>query len=868
MQLSVNNVSVANVEPFLGDTLFKTKNLTATINLMSVISGDQYEIRKILLDAPVIRASIRKDGTASYDIAKIASSPDTVAAPADTSGPLKFKMSLKSLEIRNALIQYTDEQGNMSAGLDSFNFSLSGDFSQDNFELQNEISIGALNFTMDNIPYLKNVRTNLRSTMDADMPGMKFTMKENEVSLNELDFGITGWFAMLEKGYDMDLSFKCLQSEFKNFLSLVPGIYTKDFASVKSSGSLSFDGYAKGKFLNDKLPSFGLGLKINNAMFQYPSLPKAVNNIFVDLSIENASGDPDATVTDLNRFHMEMAGNPVDMVMHIVTPVSDPGIQGQVLGKIDLASLKDVVPVEQKDALNGKIDADVKLNGKYSSIEQQKYEEFDAKGSVNVSEMKYASDGLPGMHVKTMSLEFSPRFVALNGFDAVMGRSDFKASGRIENFMQYFFKDSLLKGTFDLRSGLTDLNEFMSTDSSAAASTDTSILSVIEVPGNIDFVLNSTISQLNYDQLTMKDVKGEVVVRDSKVILNNLFMNLLGGSMKMNGDYSTLDPRSPKVKMTLNVKDFDIPQTYKYFNTVQKLAPIAQYTNGRFSTDISYTSSLDQHMTPVLNTLEGSGKLRTSKVTVSNFEPLNKLAEALGGFDKFKKADFSDMDIAYAFKDGKVTYDKFPFKSGSVSGDVEGTTGFDQTINYKMSFEVPTKDMPAGAQQMVSGMLSKANMLGANAKMPEKVKLNALFGGTVKDPKVQTDVKEIAGNVVEDVKTQLLDTGKKIVEEKIQEIKKDLTAEKEKIMKDAQVAANEIKEQAAKSAAGVKAEGYAKAEELEKSAKNPIEKITAKKAADQMRKTTDEKCNKIVEEGNKKADKVMEDARTRADALK
>ena len=92
---------------------------------MSVISGDQYEIRKVLLDCPVIKATVLKNGKASYDIVKASNDTSATTSPSDTSGPFKFKMSLKSLEIKNAKIIYDDAAGNMSAALDSFNFSLS-----------------------------------------------------------------------------------------------------------------------------------------------------------------------------------------------------------------------------------------------------------------------------------------------------------------------------------------------------------------------------------------------------------------------------------------------------------------------------------------------------------------------------------------------------------------------------------------------------------------------------------------------------------------------------------------------------------------------------------------------------------------------
>ena len=117
--------------------------------------------------------------------------------------------------------------------------------------------------------------------------------------------------------------FAAKQTEFKSILSLIPSVYSKDFASVKTEGKLKLDGLAKGTMHSEKdstkntYPSFEINLGIINAMFKYPSLPKSVNNINVDIHVENKKDYLDATVIDVNKFHIEMAGNPIDLAAHI-----------------------------------------------------------------------------------------------------------------------------------------------------------------------------------------------------------------------------------------------------------------------------------------------------------------------------------------------------------------------------------------------------------------------------------------------------------------------------------------------------------------------------------------------------------------------
>lgn len=863
--LSIDKVSVANIGEFEGDTLLSVKNLSATVDLMSVIKGDQYKIRSVSLDNPRIHAIVLSNGKANWDITK----PDSSATATTSSEPTKFKMNLKKLEIKNAHIIYDDASLGMYSALENFNYTMSGDFTEDNFTMENDATIDALTVKYGGIAYMNKVKTVLKANLEADMPNFKFTFKDNEISLNELSLGIDGFFAMPKEDMDMDIKFKANQTEFKNILSLVPAVYTKDFSTVKTAGKFGLDGFVKGTYNDKKMPAFAANIKVDDAMFQYPSLPKAVNDISIDVAVKNADGEPDHTITDIKKFHMEMAGNPVDIAMHIETPVSDPNIAGTIMGKLNLASMKDIVPMEGSD-LNGTVTADVKLKGRMSSIEKEKYDEFDADGTIIIMDMNYKSKDLPqGMNIKSMTMNFSPQFVELRGFDSKIGKSDIQANGMIENILQYVFKDSMLQGTFSVKSSVMDLNEFMSEEEGAStATTDTSSLSIIEVPKNIDFILNSSITKLIYDNIEISNMAGSIIVRDSKVMMNNLKMNLMNGSMVMSGTYSTVNPKVPAVDFDMNISDFDIPMTFKYFNTVQSLAPVAKYATGKFSTQLKYTSTLDATMMPDMKTMNGDGKMQTKNVVVAGFEPLNKLADALGGMDKFKKAEFSNLDISYHIKDGKISTDEFPFKSGSVLGNIFGSTALDQTIDYTMKMEIPTADMPAGAKAFVTKQMSAVNALGTNFKLPEKVKIDALFGGTATNPTVKTSMKDMAGNVKEQVKEQV----KEVVEQKINEVKEDVSKkieeQKKKLIADAEAQAQKLRDEAKKSADDVRKNGNAEADKLQNKGANFIEKAANKKLAEKMKKETEDKAKNIESEGNKKADDIVKSAKEQADKLK
>ena len=68
LTVSINKLNIINKEPFEGDTLVSLDEFQASLNLISIITGDRVEVISIQLVRPDIKARILKDGRANWDI--------------------------------------------------------------------------------------------------------------------------------------------------------------------------------------------------------------------------------------------------------------------------------------------------------------------------------------------------------------------------------------------------------------------------------------------------------------------------------------------------------------------------------------------------------------------------------------------------------------------------------------------------------------------------------------------------------------------------------------------------------------------------------------------------------------------------------
>ncbi|MCD4789582.1 MAG: hypothetical protein K8R37_06230 [Bacteroidales bacterium] len=888
--LSLKGLTAVGIDEFEKDTLANIQTIDITIGLFSVIGGDNYEIKRIRIIQPDILVKVLEDGKANYDIAvqtEEEKEPE-VTTEAEESA---FAITLKRLEITDANIIYADASQSMTLKIIGLNHILMGNLSEDFTTLRTNTTIDKLTFNYDGINYLNNARLKYKANIDADLKNEIYTIKKNELRLNELYLNFDGSVSMINDDINMVLTFNAPKTEFKHLLSLVPAIYAKDFENIETKGSLSLDGNVKGIYNENSLPSFNLNLTVDNAMFKYPDLPKAVTDINVQVKIANKGGDADNTIIDISKFQLKLGNNPVDISMLIKTPVSDPEIDGKIKGKLDLASVKDYYPLDKGEELSGTFLTDITLQGKMSSIENEQYEDFTAIGSMLVKGLKYKSGYVnEPIEISNAQLNFSPQYLDLVSFKSKIGKNDFNAKGKLENYMAYVFKDGKLKGELETTSKYFNVSALMPEEEEIAGSpeisSDSVSMSVIEVPANIEFYMDTKFDKLIYDNIEMETVSGQLEVKDKRVVLKNLRMNLLKGTMRVNGTYSTVIPENPAIDLNLDINQIDIQQAYNTFSIISEYAPIAKKTSGKFSIKMNLKSSLDKEMEPIYETMNGGGELSTSRITIKDVNTLNKIADALK-YEKIKSMVINKILFQFKFVDGKILIEPFDIKYENIKANLGGWTGFDQSIDYVMNLNIPRKEFGSAANNVLNNLVNEANKQGADFSLGETVSLDVLIGGTLSNPEIKTGLKESGKNIVEDVIKQveeeikkkkeeitkqareqaqkILDDADKQAKKIIQEAKKQA----ENIRKNANDAAQNLRDEADKQAKQIEQEGKKKGFLAEAAAKESAKKIRseADKQANNLTNEADKQSNAVVNKANKEAGNIRKKAQEEADKL-
>jgi vacuolar-type H+-ATPase subunit H len=860
---TLKDLSVAGTDRFDGDTLATAKTVAIIFNLRSLFGGKAYEIKSILANQTLINAIVLEDGTANWDIIKetpVDVEPDTTMVLNET--PLQVK--LRKFSITEGRINYTDRESDITALLEDMVFNLSGNMSASQSDLDLNLDAGKVNFVMDKIQYLKDAKGNLHAGIDANLDSMIFVLKDNSLTINDIVLNFAGKVAMPGDDISTDLTFNAPETTFKSLLSLVPALYMKSFEELRASGTVSLEGTVKGIYsdADSTMPDIDVRLAVNDGVISYPDLPEKITAINVLGEVKMDGTKMDNTTVDVSKFHFELAGNPFNMTMKLATPVSDPAVSVAAKGRIDLAKLQKAIPLDSI-TLNGIIDVSLALAGRMSMLENEKYDQFKADGALILTDMAVEMADLPAIKISTAAFTFSPAFADLSQLKMKVGeKSDFTASGRLENYIPYLISGDTIRGKLALSSNSVDLNEILDYIPSDTTENDTKALAVIQVPKNIDFIIDAVINRLVFNKLAADEVRGSIIVKDGVVTVSKAGMKTLGGSLLFSAVYDPRDTLRPKVDADLLVSRANIKEAFNAFNTVQKLAPAANGLGGNVTIGLKYKSLLGSNMMPVIGTITGGGNISSESVQILESKTFDLMKNVLKLNQAYSNT-IKDLKATFAINDGRLFVNPFDTKIGNIKLNISGDQGLDQTLNYVVRTEIPRADLGEAANALMGSLAAQAATIGLNLTPPEIIKINLKVGGTFLKPVI---TPSFAGSEGASAATTVTTAVKEEVTQKVNDAARE---QADKILKEAEEKANTLRKEAASSAKTIRSEADLQGKKFIKDAepKGAIAVMAAKKTADVLNKEADKRATQIETEANTRADKILAEAKTKADEL-
>jgi hypothetical protein len=752
--VTIHNLIITNNEPFKEEIFTTSKSIDLRMPIKELFKNqndDAIIITKIDIDEALMTLKENKAGATNWEIFKKPKASTTI----DSSG---FKFNIEDYKISNSALTYINESSNTTVYITNLNHTGNAVFT-DKISKLNTKSKADVNMSIDNASYLENNHITLDALIDLNLKNDTYTFKENKGFINQLPLEFNGFVQQKSDGQLIDITFKNPESSFKDFLAVMPERYAKNLADIETSGDFTVNGKISGLLSDKTIPTIDIKMVSSNASFKYPDLPKRVEQININATVKNDSGNADDTYIDLSALDFKIDSDIFKSSAILKNLGNNTQVDANIDGTLNLANISKAYPIKLDKQLSGILKGKLNTSFDMKAIETNAYNRIKNNGAVSITDFIFSSEDIVNpIHISKADLTFNPGTISLNTFNAKTGESDIAATGTIRNLIGFIMNKNKLQGDFKVKSNVFAVKDFMVAKNEAAKENKTTSNKVsLKIPDFLDCNITADINTVIYDNLNLKDVSGSLAIKDQQAILNGLTSKLFDGLLAITGNIST-QAVAPTFNINLGVDGFDIAKSFNGLELFQNIAPIANSLQGKLNSTINLKGNLNESFTPNLATISGDtfAQVFVNSMNSDKLKVLSSLGEQLNFID-FNKLNLSDLKTKLVIENGFVNVNPFNIKYKDIDIQLAGSHGFDKSLNYKAVLNVPAKYL--GSE--VNRLIGKIN---DNEVNKITIPVTAVITGTYASPKVSTDltsgISNLTKQLIEIEKQKLLNTGK------------------------------------------------------------------------------------------------------------
>lgn len=843
LTVEVEELAIIGKDVFEGIELLRARSIGAGLDLGALVFGDEIRIESVRIESPRVHVVVTANGAANYDI--LGDLGQTDDAPTESETPLVVE--IEDYEIRDATLIY-EEPGIDVAIVDldhGGRFRVAGS----NQTLRSETEIEELSVRLGGVRYLKNAHAEL--DLEALLEGAqeRLTVESLSLAINRLAMTGSGSVGFGGESLDLDLAFASEEGlPVKALVSAIPNAYAADFDGLQTGGSFSLKGGVKGQLgpEDGDIPSFNAATRVRNGRLKYPDLPLAITDIELDAKVDHPGGPLDKLTAEVAEYGLAAGESRASGRARIARPLSGPNVDFVLDGRFDLAELVKAYPIPDVESMAGIVEADVDLSAKGERIAK-------LSGAISATDLTYQPEAGATIEVAEAQVSLSPTQTMIKTLRVNVGSSDAQIRGVAAPLTAFLSEDELITASVWLRSKRLVVEDFLG-ESDETEEDDSVASAPFVLPDDVDARLDLDVETLAYGDLVLKNFKGSGRLKDRKLTLNGIRADALGGSMKLDGALTTRPDRAPAFDMTYVVERVSFAEAFKALPSMRAYAPIARFLDGRFSTDLSASGTLQDDFSPKLDSVDASGMVAALQSKLeSDFGPLQELARALPAIPK--PLDIEGFRTRFKIEDGAVEVKPFTAKAKGLEMVVSGRHGLDQDMKYRVTTEVPIDGLS-------SKLAAEVKRLGLDLTKIENIGVQANLTGSIESPRVSVDVDTgaLRGAVADAISSELAEQRARAMEKAREQA--------DQIVAEAKKQSQRVLEEAERAAERVRAEGYKRADQLEREAEgNPLQEIAAREGAKRIRRETDKRVDQALAEAERKADKVVAEAEKRADRL-
>lgn len=318
-----------------------------------------------------------------------------------------------------------------------------------------------------------------------------------------------------------------------------------------------------------------------------------------------------------------------------------------------------------------------------------------AKGFMDMEKGVIVSSSLAyPLEIPAIEMDFTPEELNIRESRMRVGDSDFRLSGRLYNVLSYFRGDSLLRGDFRFESDKTDIAQLMNLTNglnyeeevvvAAANGDEPSASGPYMVPKGVDIRVSADISNASYGEAIINNIKGDLVVKDGTLVLEDITCENDAAKMQLTAMYRTPRKNHLFLRLDYHLLEVEIEELLQMIPEIDSLMPMLNSFRGKGEFHIAVETNLDSLYNIKKSTLRGVSSINGQDLVLMDGETFSEIAKKLN----FSKKTQNKVDsLSAEFTIFREEIDVYPFLMvmDKYKAVIVGRHNFDLSFNYHIS---------------------------------------------------------------------------------------------------------------------------------------------------------------------------------------
>ncbi len=674
--LRFSKVVVPEVNVDSPDTLLFVEDLYLQIGLLDFFSGD-YFVSEAEFNGGFFRMKTLEDDSKNYVFWKTST---------DSS---ESQVNLSNIELKDFTYQLT-HRNDLSLSVTIEKADINGDFSAEEVELNSDLDLTLLSLVVDQKELYTNTEISGGILFAFGSENEVYTFQSNQIEIENESFSLNGLYSNEEISFwkasligDKVNAEKCM-----NLIPLESRESLKNY-EVEGKTGLNIDLGSKN--------GFSVLVDIDNFRGKLNRTGTSAELILNGYSGSYALNDSKSNL-DIKRLDGQIGPGKFS-VKGAIHSFTRPRFDLDLQGKLELDELKDFLNIQFAEKMEGEVNFDGVLSG---DIRSNKVDNVTLLKGINFKGDIELKNGILKIRDHNQSftdveglLEIAENAVVANRLSGKLGSNSFVLEGKIDNALPFLTGEGeSIYVTADLKMPVLKLEEVLSSSSDAESPPSLSF------PEKVGFKLGVEIGEITYKSFKSSQITGIATYSNGLFSLNPVSMGFGEGSIRGKLKLREIEGGF-EVASTALIQSVEVDKLFEGFDNFGQQVVTSKNLDGQINADITFGCVMDSFLNinkesigSNVNLTIVDGKLQNvqSLVEVADYirsEPLwNTFIKTEELKSKLKNIEFDTFRNNLTIENQNVTIPEMEISSSILTLTASGVHGFDNSIDYSMSFRL------------------------------------------------------------------------------------------------------------------------------------------------------------------------------------